>query len=146
MKPAWTTSKWISAGDCESTPMPLFRRSFTLDRPVKRAVSFVCGLGQFELRVNGAKAGEDVMEPGWTNYAKTCLYVARDVTALLRNGENALGVMLGNLARTCTGCTARSHVARARCLGASSVHRSAELARTHRSRGAGAGRRLGWTP
>ena len=96
MMPDWGRCRWISAGDCETTPMPLFRRAFHIDRPVKRAVAFICGLGQFELHMNGKKTGDDVLEPGWTNYAKTCLYVTHDVTDLLRQGENVIGVMLGN--------------------------------------------------
>ena len=96
MTPDWGKCDWISAGDCETTPMPLFRRAFHLDRPVKRAVAFICGLGQFELHLNGKKAGDDVMEPGWTNYSKTCLYLTHDVAGSLRQGENVIGVMLGN--------------------------------------------------
>ncbi|MDQ1256084.1 MAG: alpha-L-rhamnosidase, partial [Candidatus Hydrogenedentes bacterium] len=37
-----------------------------------------------------------VFDPGWTDYRKTCLYAATDVTAQLREGGNAWGVMLGN--------------------------------------------------
>ena len=57
---------------------------------------FICGLGQHELRLNGRKVGNNVLDPGWTNYRKTCLYVTHDVTARLTRGRNALGVMLGN--------------------------------------------------
>ena len=34
--------------------------------------------------------------PGWTKYDKTCLYDTYDVTALLRPGQNAVGLLLGN--------------------------------------------------
>jgi hypothetical protein len=94
--------KWISeAGDAASTrlpagTMPIFRRSFVVDRPVRRAIVCVCGLGQFELRLNGEKVGDNVMEPGWTNYSKTCLYTTYDVTGQVRTGENVVAVMLGN--------------------------------------------------
>jgi alpha-L-rhamnosidase len=76
--------------------LPLFRRVFHVRGEVLRARVFVCGLGQFELRVNGGKVGEDVLEPGWTDYRKRCLYVVRDVTSYLRERENVIGVMLGN--------------------------------------------------
>ncbi len=72
------------------------RKEFTLEKVVKRAVVYVCGLGQFELRLNGRKVGDDVLEPGWTDYRKTCLYSAYDVTGQLARGANAIGVMLGN--------------------------------------------------
>jgi hypothetical protein len=94
------TSRWITRGPIEPVssdrPMPMLRRAFSLDRPVAKAVAHVCGLGHFELRVNGTKAGIDRFEPGWTNYRKTCLFVLHDVTALLRTGDNALGVLLGH--------------------------------------------------
>ncbi len=76
--------------------MPIFRRGFELSKPVRRAMLYVSGLGQHEVRLNGQKVGQAVIEPSWSNYRKTCYYRASDVTALLRQGENAIGVMLGN--------------------------------------------------
>ena len=72
------------------------RKEFALAKEIKRAVAYVCGLGFYELRLNGQKVGDRVLDPGWTNYRKTCLYTAYDVTAQLAPGRNALGVMLGN--------------------------------------------------
>jgi hypothetical protein len=40
--------------------------------------------------------GENVLEPGWTNYRKTCIYQVHDLTDRVALGENVLGVMLGN--------------------------------------------------
>jgi hypothetical protein len=92
---AWR-AKWITA-PADGWASSMFRKSFTVqDKPVARAVAFVCGLGQFECSVNGAKAGDHFLDPGWSNYKKTCLYVPFDVTAQLHAGENVLGVMLGN--------------------------------------------------
>ncbi len=95
----WRAS-WIAAHtDQESESdeaLPLFRKSFSLTRPVKRAVVYVSGLGQNELRINGSKVGNDVLAPGWSDYRKTVYYDSFDVTSLLHNGDNALGVMLGN--------------------------------------------------
>lgn len=76
--------------------MPLFRRELRIDRPLARAVVSVCGLGQYELRINGLRAGAGVLDPGWTNYRRTVLYDTFEVTHLLSGGANALGVMLGN--------------------------------------------------
>jgi len=52
--------------------------------------------GQFELRVNGSNVSDAVMEPSWTNYTKNCHYVTYDVTKVLVQGSNAMGVLLGN--------------------------------------------------
>jgi alpha-L-rhamnosidase len=72
------------------------RKEFPLGGRVKRARAFVCGLGYHELRVNGRKAGGHVLDPGWTTYDKRVLYVTYDVTNALRQGPNAVGVVLGN--------------------------------------------------
>jgi len=72
------------------------RKEFALEKEIKRAVAYVCGLGFYELRLNGQKVGDQVLDPGWTNYRKTCIYTAYDVTAQLTRGRNAIGVMLGN--------------------------------------------------
>ena len=97
--PVWH-AQWIEApptgtGD-NAQPLPLFRKSFTLDKPVTRAVLYASGLGQDELRVNGQKVGDDLLTPGWSEYRKTVYYDTYDVTGLLRGGDNALGVLLGN--------------------------------------------------
>ena len=76
--------------------LPLLRTGFAIRKPVKAATMFICGLGQFELSVNGQKAGDHFLDPGWTKYDKQALYVPFDVTSLLRQGDNAIGVMLGN--------------------------------------------------
>ncbi len=80
----------------EPRRMPLFRRELRLDRPLARAVLSACGLGQYELRINGRRAGAGVLNPGWTNYRRTVLYDTFEVTPLLSQGVNVLGVILGN--------------------------------------------------
>ncbi|MGE5609212.1 MAG: glycoside hydrolase family 78 protein [Bacillota bacterium] len=92
-KAHWITTPTVPT---KSTPLPLFRREFDLTKPISRAEVYVCGLGQFELRLNGQKVGDAVMEPAWTNYRKSALYVTYDVTSLLKPGRNALGALLGN--------------------------------------------------
>lgn len=76
--------------------MPQFRKSFTVDKKVNSATLFISGLGHFELSMNGSKVGENFLDAGWTNYDKTALYVTFDVTGKLNNGENVIGVRLGN--------------------------------------------------
>lgn len=80
----------------EDQPAPLFRKEFALDRAVARARVYVSGLGYYELRLNGERVGDHVLDPGWTSYGKRVLYSVYDVTAQLRAGRNALGIVLGN--------------------------------------------------
>ena len=77
-------------------PLPMFRDEFRIEHPVRQAIVYVSGLGQYELRLNGTNVTETALNPGWTNYRKTVLYNSYDVTDRLRPGGNALGVMLGN--------------------------------------------------
>ena len=80
----------------EDDPAPLFRKEFQLDKKISRARVYVSGLGYYELRLNGQRVGDHVLDPGWTTYAKRVLYSTYDVTDQLKRGRNALGVMLGN--------------------------------------------------
>lgn len=87
-EPAWITT---SQPGC-----PLFRREFSLpDRPQKAIIRIV-GLGHFQLRVNGEQAGDAAIHQPWSQYDKTIYFEEFDIKPLLRKGNNALGVMLGN--------------------------------------------------
>jgi hypothetical protein len=76
--------------------LPIFRKSVVVSKPVSRAMLAICGLGQYELELNGSKVGNAVLEPGWSDYRKTCLYQTYDLTDRLKVGTHTLGVMLGN--------------------------------------------------
>jgi len=94
------TAKWISTPgsdeDKAPRPAPMFRKGFVLsERPVSARV-YICGLGYYELHLNGAKVGDHVLDPAFTRYDRRALYVTYDVTDRLRKGPNALGVILGN--------------------------------------------------
>jgi alpha-L-rhamnosidase len=62
----------------------------------KRAVVFYAGLGLSELWINGRNAGDAVLSPGLTEYAKRVFYVTIDATPFLVQGKNAIGIVLGN--------------------------------------------------
>jgi len=76
-------------------PSPLYRKEFIAGKEIKSAKAFIAGIGYNELYINGNKVGDNVLEPGWTNYSKTVLYVTHDVTKYFSKGENAIGIMLG---------------------------------------------------
>ncbi len=75
---------------------PLLRKAFDLDQPVTRARAFVCGLGLFELRLNGRKVGDDELATPRTAFRERVLYSSYDITAQLQQGDNVLGLILGN--------------------------------------------------
>lgn len=76
-------------------PAPLMRKEFKAEKEIKSAKAFVAGIGYHELYINGKKVGDHVLDPGWTNYPQTVLYVTHDVSEYFRKGNNAIGVMLG---------------------------------------------------
>jgi hypothetical protein len=76
--------------------LPLLRKSFTINKPVKKATMFVTGLGHFEMSLNGKKVEDHFLDAGWTKYDKQALYIPFDLTKELKQGANTIGVMLGN--------------------------------------------------
>ena len=76
-------------------PSPLFRKEFALGKKVKAATLYVTGVGYYEAFLNGKKIGDHVLDPAWTNFHKRTFYVTYDVTADVRRGDNALGIMVG---------------------------------------------------
>lgn len=95
------TGEWKDGGPVFDKPvapykLPQLRREFTATKPVKRAMAYICGLGQFEMFLNGEKVGDHFLDPAWTKFDKEAQYVAFDITGELRDGKNAVGVMLGN--------------------------------------------------
>ena len=85
---------WIGAE--RELQAPLLRKEFTLDQPVARARLYLCGLGLYELSINGARVGDRVLDPALTDYRVRVPYVTYDVTRHLRRGRNVVGVILGN--------------------------------------------------
>jgi len=76
--------------------LPQFRKEFTLKDKIESATLFISGIGQYEASINGQKVGDDFLSPGWTHFDKTILYNTYDVTSMLKHGENAIGVLVGN--------------------------------------------------
>lgn len=103
----WSAA-WIANGDDASPdsvtveakhnlrPGSLLRKEFDIEKEVKAAKVYIAGLGYYELRINGGKVEDRVLDPGQTDYRKTVLYSVYDVTVPLQPGANAIGVMLGN--------------------------------------------------
>jgi len=76
--------------------VPEFRKEFTVNNKIKSATLSISGLGHYEASINGQKVGQSFLSPGWTAYDKVCLYNSYDVTLQLRQGKNAIGVIVGN--------------------------------------------------
>ncbi|MFN0293655.1 alpha-L-rhamnosidase [Pedobacter helvus] len=73
-----------------------FRKEFKPVGKVKSATAYIIGLGLYELYINGKKIGNHVLAPIPTDYTKNVKYNAFDVKENLKEGINAIGVVLGN--------------------------------------------------
>ncbi len=71
------------------------RKEFEVRGAVRQARVYVCGLGSYELRLNGRKVGDRVLDPAQTDFRKIALYSVFDITPFIRE-RNALAVILGN--------------------------------------------------
>ncbi|MBV9469746.1 MAG: family 78 glycoside hydrolase catalytic domain [Abitibacteriaceae bacterium] len=87
---------WGQVPDTRTAPpAPLLRHTFAVQGRLKRARAYICGLGYFELHLNGQKVGDHMLDPGYTRYDRRDLYVTYDVTPYLQAGSNAVGIILG---------------------------------------------------
>jgi len=112
------TAKWIGQTIDENPnepvtyPAPYFRKDFSISKKIKKATVYLCGLGFYELYINGRKVGDQVLAPAVTNYdvrplkkllypyddqsTQRVLYNTFDVTANIAQNKNAIGMVLGN--------------------------------------------------
>ena len=75
---------------------PFLRKNFRLRHPIAQARAYICGLGYYEMYLNGVRVGDHVLDPAQTDYDKRAFYVTYDVTKMLTTGDNAIGVILGD--------------------------------------------------
>jgi alpha-L-rhamnosidase len=111
-------AKWIGDGvkddpnSFKTGPAPYFRKEFKARSDIAAARVYISGLGYYELSLNGAKVGDLALAPSQTNYDKRelkkllydyddqsttrVLYNTFDITDNLKEGQNAVGVILGH--------------------------------------------------
>lgn len=75
---------------------PLFRKSFNLNGNADTAELVICGLGLYELFVNGQRITESRLAPYISNSDHLIYYNRYDLTQYLTEGENVIGIMLGD--------------------------------------------------
>jgi alpha-L-rhamnosidase len=73
----------------------LFRKSFDVKDTIKSARLYITSQGAYEPYINGTRVGDHVLAPGWRSYKHHLNYQTFDVTSLLKIGQNAIGVEVG---------------------------------------------------
>ena len=101
----WTTgfmdtrwdAQWITpqeGDEQENGKAPLLRREF-MALPFRRATAYVFAYGWYELYINGFKADDRVLAPA-NSREHSQFFDVYDVTAAIKNGNNAIGLWLGD--------------------------------------------------
>jgi alpha-L-rhamnosidase len=94
----WKAS-WIGSGlksDTVNGIVPMFRKSFLANKKIASAKVYVTSRGLYDVQINGKRMGDSYLSPGWTSYNKHLQYQTYDVSSLLSEGKNAIGVLLGS--------------------------------------------------
>lgn len=89
------TEKELKVVQRKAHPSILLRKSFSINKEIVSAEVAICGLGLYELYLNGSKVGDRVLDPAQTSYDKRAFFVRHNVTKFLKE-KNSLGIMLGN--------------------------------------------------
>ncbi|MBO4491733.1 MAG: glycoside hydrolase family 78 protein [Lentisphaeria bacterium] len=89
---------WIAGIHNGETHQPVncLRKTFTLTKSVARARLYATALGCYDCAINGEPVSDESLAPGWTDYYFRVQHQTYDVTALLRQGTNAIGARLGD--------------------------------------------------
>jgi alpha-L-rhamnosidase len=77
-------------------PSPLFRKEFAAGNKIEHARLSITAAGYYKASINGTNVGKNELDPAWTDYSKRIYYTEYDVTSMMAEGENCLGVSLGN--------------------------------------------------
>lgn len=98
--PSEWEAKWIggilTGAPRTTSALPRLRKSFKVDKPVTQARLYITALGLYDAEINGARANNWNLAPGWTNYRKQVRYQAYDVSELIQQGENWINVDMGD--------------------------------------------------
>lgn len=92
---SWLTTPWAQDDPAQPRRNPIFRKVVLIDGLAESAALDICGLGHYELYINGARVGDRQLEPAFTDYDKRVHYTSYDIRAYLQDGENVLALYLG---------------------------------------------------
>ncbi|SMD05474.1 family 78 glycoside hydrolase catalytic domain [Kibdelosporangium aridum] len=84
--------RWVYSIPPNPPANPLLRQEFDVQAKIVSARLYVSGFGQALVWVNGRRIAGT---PVGTDYDKRILYTTHDVTSLVRQGKNAIGLAMG---------------------------------------------------
>lgn len=86
-------AQWITMQD-DKTPAPLFRKQFSISKPISKTVCKISGLGTYILYIDGKRVNDSILEPRFSDYRKTVYYNESELP-YLTNGSHTIGITLG---------------------------------------------------
>lgn len=89
----WITSLQWKADP--AGPLPVLGAGFSCAGRPSAATLRISGLGVFFASVNGHPVSADLLEPGYTDYAKRVEYCTYDIASMITEGENVVIIELG---------------------------------------------------
>lgn len=82
--------------DPSNTSLPMFRSEFKIKKGLKRARLYITSRGIYDCMINGEGVNNSLLAPGLTQYDRRINYQTYDITDILREGENGIGVILSS--------------------------------------------------
>lgn len=90
----WTAHTIAVAAPTAYAEPATLRSSFDVDGDVRRATLYATAVGVYQAALNATDVDDQVLKPGWTPFHARTVHESTDVTALVREGENAITVRL----------------------------------------------------
>jgi len=87
-------AQWITCNNFGGRN-PIFSKGIPDEEIVREARLYVCGLGLYEVAINGEKVSDEYLTPYCNNYNKWLQYQTYDVTEQIKGG-GLMEIMLGN--------------------------------------------------
>lgn len=90
--------QWISDNNSSDyRPAGRFRKEFEAEGRIVKARAYIAAAGLHTILINGRTVEpERVLDPAFTRHDRRILYSTFDITDMLKEGANAVGVELGN--------------------------------------------------
>ena len=93
------TDKETGEGNKDMTagsPAAYLRKEFGANKNIRSAKMTVTALGIYYCYINGIAVDDELFKPLWTDYNKSLDYNVFDVTKLIKEGKNCVGIILGD--------------------------------------------------
>ena len=89
--------KWVSLPESFHGSSLLLRKKIEIkDKPIKQAFAYIAAIGYHDFYINGDKVTDAKLNPGVTDYDKTCLYNTYDITDIIKGkSEVCFGIEVG---------------------------------------------------